>query len=315
LKDRKSAVSEDPGPPCRMISNGFSTLRPRIITHWSTPPMRQKPASATDPATAFPLSSLNGCARPDQLNIACPRDLQIASLPEEPLTSQTPQCAARVLLFAAAPLVGSRAGSVWQGSTQCGPWRNTLQAVAPPVHREGMVPFDANLREALERVYAAFAPYPAPARLEGAPHKDPAGMLRSLEAAPLRTLSDDQIAPYAGSALLTVGGVADYKHYLPRIIELGVRGSGQVGADAPIIAERLKRAAWRTWPEAEQVSVKSTFRAAWSWSVDQHPGFGASAEDWLCGIAALGEPIDPLLQEWSARASTEALLQSAWLAS
>jgi hypothetical protein len=177
-----------------------------------------------------------------------------------------------------------------------------------------MVPFDANLRDALEGLYAAFAPYPAPTTLEGSPYKDTVGMLRSLQAAPLRMLSDDQIGPYAGSALLTVGGVPDYKHYLPRIIELGMRGSGHMGADAPIIAERLKRAAWRTWPEAEQVSVRSAFRAAWSWSVEQHPDFGATAEDWLCGIAALGEPIERLLREWSARTSTQALLQSAWLA-
>ncbi len=176
-----------------------------------------------------------------------------------------------------------------------------------------MVPFDANLREALEALYDAFAAYPAPTQLEGSPYEDPARMLRSLQAAPLRVLSDNQIGPFAGSALLTVGGVADYKHYLPRIIELGVRGSGHMGTDAPIIAERLKRAAWRTWPEAEQSSVRSAFRAAWSWSVDQHPGFEATAEHWLCGIAALEEPIGPLLQEWSARTSTEALLQSAWL--
>lgn len=176
-----------------------------------------------------------------------------------------------------------------------------------------MVPFDSNLREALEGLYAAFADYPAPARLKGSPHKDPAGMLTLLRTAPLRMLSGDQIGPYAGSALLTVGGVADYKHYLPRIIELGVQGSVHMGTDAPIIAERLKRAGWRTWFEAEQVSIRSAFRAAWSWSVDQHPGFGATAEEWLCGIAALGEPIEPLLREWSARTSTEALLQSAWL--
>jgi hypothetical protein len=70
------------------------------------------------------------------------------------------------------------------------------------------------------------------------------------------------------------------------------RGSGHMGPDAPIVAERLKRAAWRTWPETEQLSIKSAFGAAWSWSVDQHPGARATAGDWLCGIAALEEPID-----------------------
>ena len=177
-----------------------------------------------------------------------------------------------------------------------------------------MAPFDTNLSKALEGLYAAFAPYPEPIKLEGSSYENVTGMARSLKAAPLRLLSDDQIGPYAGSALLTVGSVADYKHYLPRIVELGVRGSEHMGAAAPIIAERLKRAAWRTWPEREQLSLKAAFRAAWSWSADQHPGCGASAEDWLCAIAALGEPVEPVLRDWSTRSSNEAVLQAAWVA-
>ena len=177
-----------------------------------------------------------------------------------------------------------------------------------------MVSFDADLTEALERLYDAFSRYPHPVSLDGSSSEKVVDMQRALKSAPLKRLSAVQIGPYAGSALLTVGDVADYKHFLPRIIEVAIQGSSHMGTDAPIIAERLKRSAWRTWPEWEQLALKEAFKAAWSWSTDQRPFIGASAEIWLCGIAILGEPIEPVLEAWSARLTTEALLQSALLA-
>lgn len=177
-----------------------------------------------------------------------------------------------------------------------------------------MAPFDANLSNALDRVYSAFSIYPEPTDLEGSPYKDVAGMFRLLKAAPLRELTGDQIGPYAGSAILTVGDVAEYKYYLPRIVEQAVLMAPHMGTTPPIIAERLKRAAWRNWPEGEQNALKTVFYAAWSWTVEQHLGSGADASGWLCAIATLEEPILPVLSEWSARPSVNALLQAAWLA-
>lgn len=176
-----------------------------------------------------------------------------------------------------------------------------------------MPPFDENLNIALDALYSAFGTYPEPASLEGSPYKNVAGMFRSLRAAPLRELTGDQIGPYAGSALLTVGGLAEYKHYLPRIVEQAVLIAPHVGTDPPIIAERLKRASWRTWPQCEQVALRSVFHAAWSWAVEQPLETGVDASGWLCGIAALEEPVLPVLTDWGARSSTDALLHAASL--
>jgi hypothetical protein len=174
-------------------------------------------------------------------------------------------------------------------------------------------PFGPRLSEAIERLYLTFSAYPEPAGLEGSPYKDVAGMVRSLKAAPLRQLTGDQIGPYAGSAILTVGDVADYKHYLPRILEQAVLKAPHIGVDPPIIADRLKYAGWRDWREEEQAAITHVFVSAWSWAVDQHPGAGANASDWLCGICALEEPVLPILEDWSTRPSVESVLQAAWL--
>ncbi len=78
-------------------------------------------------------------------------------------------------------------------------------------------------------------------------------------------------------------------------------------------AERLKRALWTSWPEREQAALRSVFRAGWAWAVEQSPETGSNASDWLCGIAALEEQVLPVLLDWGARPSINALRQAAWL--
>lgn len=174
-------------------------------------------------------------------------------------------------------------------------------------------PFDSNLRDAVNRLYSVFSVYPAPTELAGSPYKDVAGMFRNLQSAPLEELSDDAIGPYAASAILTVGGVAEYKHYLPRIIEQGVLLSAHLGPEPEIIAGRLSYADWKLWPKEEQAAIRAAFHAAWSWAVDQDFASWVRASDWLCAIALLGEPIGPVLEEWSSRPSRRAVIQAAWL--
>jgi hypothetical protein len=173
--------------------------------------------------------------------------------------------------------------------------------------------FDERTRRAIDDLYSVFAIYREPKTLEGSPHKDVAGMFRSLKAAPLRDLAPDQIGPYAGSAMLTVGGVAEYKHYLPRIVEHAALGAPYMGTDPPIIAGRVKLASWTGWPEGEQFALRAAFHTIWSWAVEQPPSQGPDASSWLCGMAILGEPIQPVLTDWAARSSQSALLQAACL--
>ena len=80
------------------------------------------------------------------------------------------------------------------------------------------------LAAALQQAYQVFANLPRPAHLEAAPHRDGDRMLSSLTAAPLRELTGEQIGPYAGCAITTVGSERDYRHFLPRILELAVEG-------------------------------------------------------------------------------------------
>jgi len=165
---------------------------------------------------------------------------------------------------------------------------------------------------AIERAYDVFARYARPAVLEASPVKNADAILRSLSLAPLRDLSEDKVGPYAGSALYTVGNVQDYKHFLPRILEIAFAGSrGWVGCVPPAIANHLVYARWRDWPTKEVDAVRLAFQEGWTLARDQNPNGARNASEWLCALSILEEPIDDLLDDWLDTPSVNAVLQLA----
>lgn len=172
-----------------------------------------------------------------------------------------------------------------------------------------MVP-GAALRQALEGAYTAFAPYQRPAVMAASPLRDPVAILRRLTRAPLHEVAGEDIGPYAGWAMTTVGDTDDYKHFLPRILEIAVESGSWMGTHPEIVASRLERAGWRDWPAAEQHAVVAVFAAAFEQASLAHPDYG-DASQWLCGLATMGEPVEPPLHAWAARRTVDSALHVA----
>lgn len=164
---------------------------------------------------------------------------------------------------------------------------------------------EAKLRNAIEQSYQEFAGVPCPCTLETSPLRDGDEILQALTSAPLKDLAGEQIGPYSGWAITTVGNDRDYRHFLPRIFELAVRDPAWLGFDPPVIAGKLNMGTWRTWPANQRSAVLHFFNAVFDAMIERHPdACPSNAVDWLCGIAILGEPIAPVIERW--RNSTEA---------
>ena len=170
------------------------------------------------------------------------------------------------------------------------------------------------LIQAMDGAYAEFAACARPRALDASPTRGASAILATLSSAPLRQLTGEQIGPYAGWALTTVGSVEDYKHFLPRALEQAVRAPEWMGTMPQVVAARLKRAEWRTWPMSEQAVVRDVFLAAWVQSSKQHPDDAGGSSEWLCAIASLGEDVGTLLADWIEPANANAVLQIAELA-
>lgn len=170
---------------------------------------------------------------------------------------------------------------------------------------------DVDLQAAIENAYTAFAKVPFPRRLDASPYRDGDGTLAALSAAPLRALSGEQIGPYAGWAITTVGSADDYRHFLPRIFELSVLDPTWLGIEPPIMADKLLRAQWRQWPSAQRSAVLDFFRAAFRWAIERHPDEYVQADLWCCGLIILGDSPALTFERWQASVSPNAALNLA----
>jgi hypothetical protein len=97
---------------------------------------------------------------------------------------------------------------------------------------------NANVKTAIEGVYAIFSTVPKPGWIEGCPccvERIPTGILVSK---PLSSLTPDELTVYASKALLTVGSVNDFLYFLPRILEICIQEPGW-WPDIEVVAGRL----------------------------------------------------------------------------
>ena len=153
------------------------------------------------------------------------------------------------------------------------------------------------LEQAVRLAYAAFEGYPKPRDMEMSPARERHTIMRAVNDGSLRTLGVDSLGPFATSALWTVGGLDDYRHFLPRILELAVFGGPWSGLKPETIAAKLKYATWLTWPEQEQSAVRNVFAAGWPFLLTQHPD-EVEADRWLEGMAELGMDTSEALAIW-----------------
>ena len=163
-----------------------------------------------------------------------------------------------------------------------------------------MIAVQHHIGAALERAYAAFAREPRPTRLIVSPLRDAGKILETLTAAPLRALTCDQIGPYSSWAITTVGDARDYRHFLPRILELAVSDPTWLGAEPAVIASKLKLGDWSAWGSEQRAAVIGVFEAAMEAAPASDVGIGLDAEAWLCGLTTLDIAPEPWLARWSA---------------
>ncbi|XUY30450.1 hypothetical protein RMR21_025530 (plasmid) [Agrobacterium sp. rho-8.1] len=145
------------------------------------------------------------------------------------------------------------------------------------------MPDALNLRQRLDGAYEVFARYRRPLVFHASPLRDPEMLLKQLTAKPIRHLDVGDVQEYASAALTTVGTVEDYKHFLPRLLDLATE-SGVV--EPEMIALKLKTAEWRAWPENERQCLEEIFVHACVDAFKQHTD-DYLAGKWLVSLAIL----------------------------
>lgn len=153
------------------------------------------------------------------------------------------------------------------------------------------------LATAIEALYTTFARYKLKEPVEGCPHCTSSEDDRLLNSDSLRKLPAANLERFAFKAVSTLGTLEDFKHFLPRILELAAL-QGKLGyTNFEIILGKLDYAGWKHWPERERQAIRRYLLALWANELDNYPA-PVEADDCLCGIGNCEDDLQPYLQVW-----------------
>lgn len=128
---------------------------------------------------------------------------------------------------------------------------------------------DEYMRESVRALYDVFASYPLRSKIDGCPCCVKESMQLALHTRPLRDLRGDDLRRFAGKSMTTWGDRDDFRHFLPRLLEL--LASGELGCDPQIVLGKLAHADWNTWPAPERAGVASFLMAWWRRVLETDP--------------------------------------------
>ncbi|MEU7858705.1 hypothetical protein [Nonomuraea sp. NPDC049141] len=150
---------------------------------------------------------------------------------------------------------------------------------------------------AKRRMYEVFGHVPRPERMVGCPHCVEPGEELCILVGPVRSVEAELLARYAAKALTTWGGVAEFRYFLPRLLECAAADAFTY-PDPEIVFGKLASAEWWTWPIDERDAIAAFLSEWWRETLRNYP-VHPSVATVLCALGATGMDLTPCLSAWS----------------
>jgi hypothetical protein len=148
------------------------------------------------------------------------------------------------------------------------------------------------VNDIVENLYRVFSRYRHPPAPAGCPCCTSPAQGKALLAARLREISTEAVRRYARKAQTTWGTVADYKYFLPRILELSM--TDDPPCEVEITLSKLGYGDFQSWPHEEKEAVEDFVVSLWAHYVKGNAI--DEADSVLCGAAQFMNVI-PLLEQ------------------
>jgi ribosomal protein S13 len=126
----------------------------------------------------------------------------------------------------------------------------------------------ATLEASIQDFYAAFSDVPAPKQIDGCPCCIDAKKIPVLLKTPRQQLTPDDLSCYSASTFNTVGDVADYLYFLPRILEITTQDGGW-WPSLEVTARAIRETRFDSWPTRRREALKTLLNAALRSSVER----------------------------------------------
>ena len=118
----------------------------------------------------------------------------------------------------------------------------------------------SELTRATEQLYEAFRQYPLKPKIDGCPHCELDSADKSLHSRPLQDLTWSEFGVYPFKCMTTFGDEDDFKHFLPRLLELFVVDHSGSRYDVCTLFGKLQYANWESWTSRQVNSVQEFVR-------------------------------------------------------
>lgn len=112
------------------------------------------------------------------------------------------------------------------------------------------------MRQQIETIYKTFSPYPLKRTVNACPCCVNDTDQALIQSKPPRELNSHDLQKYTSKAITTWGDVDDFKHFLPRILELMVLD--EYASDFALIIGKLQYADFKHWKEKEVAVVENS---------------------------------------------------------
>lgn len=164
------------------------------------------------------------------------------------------------------------------------------------------------LRSRIEQVYQVFRKYPLRRHIEGC-HCGciPANAAAELHATALRDLTAEHLSLFSTKTMTTWGDEADFKHFLPRLLEL-IAYDQLTGTET--LLGKLTYGQWWSWPEREYVAVSAFLHTWWgdvlAREISDDPWEPCEVGAVLQGLSQAEHDLTPYLISWGENSTPQA---------
>ena len=130
-------------------------------------------------------------------------------------------------------------------------------------------------------LYEAFSKEPRPNEIDGCPCCVDAKEVGKLTSTPLREITPQELGGYASSVFLTVGSEADFRYYLPRILEVLATDVGW-WPDPEVVGRAMANIPWEQWTQLQREALEAYFAAVFANLFAAPVPEGYEIDSWLC---------------------------------
>jgi len=114
----------------------------------------------------------------------------------------------------------------------------------------------------IENLYKVFSRYPLREKIVGCPHCELKEAESRLHTTSLREITWEDFGVYPFKAMTTFGDVEDFKHFLPRLLELYKKDYDGSRYSIGILLTKLNYGEWHNW-QADEKNAISGFLESW----------------------------------------------------